>query len=79
VRALQFVAWVILLAAALAPILRKRPFGPRTAGPPLDELVKDPVCHTYVVRSRALPAPGAAEPLFCSAECARRWARETRG
>jgi hypothetical protein len=78
VRALQLVAWFVLLAFALAPILRKKPFGPRTSGP-LDELVKDPVCHTYVVRSRALPAPGAAEPLFCSAECARRWARETRG
>ncbi len=40
-----------------------------------DELVKDPVCGTYVVRSRAVSGPaGAAARYFCSAECARRFA-----
>jgi YHS domain-containing protein len=48
---------------------------PRRAGRPLDdELVKDPVCQTYVVRSRAIRAGGAAgAPYFCSRECARRY------
>jgi YHS domain-containing protein len=39
-----------------------------------DELVKDPVCQTYVVRSRAVRGHGAADaPYFCSEECARRY------
>jgi YHS domain-containing protein len=40
-----------------------------------DELVKDPVCQTYVVRSRAVRGRGADDaPYFCSEECARRYA-----
>lgn len=45
--------------------------GPR----PLDELVKDPECQTYVARSRAVTRHGR---FFCSETCARRHlARET--
>jgi YHS domain-containing protein len=40
-----------------------------------DELVKDPVCGTYVVRSRAVSRPAAeGARYFCSAECASRFA-----
>jgi YHS domain-containing protein len=67
--------WVVILALALLPLLRR---WPRTApSSPLtsDELVKDPVCGTYIVRSRAVKRP-AVEGLryFCSAECAGRYA-----
>lgn len=71
---------VLLLAVAafilvvLLPLLRRslsagrgRPLGGR------DELVKDPVCQTYVLRSRAITRGGDASPYFCSEECARRW------
>jgi len=35
--------------------------------------VKDPVCNTYVVKSRALSrVDGGEVRYFCSAECARR-------
>lgn len=67
--------WIAVIVAALVPVLRRaqRP-GPR---PRLasDELVKDPVCGTYVVRSRAV-SRGAADDTryFCSAECAGRFA-----
>ncbi len=68
-----------LAAAALAasvfvrrlalPGRRARPARP--AGP--DELVKDPVCQTYVVKSRAVSRTAGGEVrYFCSDECARR-------
>ena len=50
---------------------------PRARPPalPYDELVKDPVCNTYVSRSRAVKhADAAGLHYFCSAECARRYA-----
>jgi YHS domain-containing protein len=66
---------IIVVAVALIPLLRRG----RLPTPPgrmsSDELVKDPVCGTYVVRSRAVSGPaGAAARYFCSAECARRFA-----
>jgi YHS domain-containing protein len=35
------------------------------------QMVRDPVCGTFVVREHALTIPGAAGPAvyFCSAEC----------
>ena len=77
-RALQFVAWVVLILVVVVPLVRRRLAASRPRRAPLDELVKDPICQTYVVRSRAVTAPGGAGPLFCSTECARRWVRETR-
>ncbi|HXH83439.1 MAG TPA: hypothetical protein VNN07_10975, partial [Candidatus Tectomicrobia bacterium] len=55
------------LVNALAPRRRREIQG--------DALVKDPVCETYIVRSRAVTRR-FAEGLrhFCSAECARRYA-----
>ena len=75
-RVLLLLAVVILVLTVLLPLLR-RPVS-RGARPPVavsDELVKDPVCQTYVVRSRAVRGRGAdGAPYFCSEECARRYA-----
>jgi YHS domain-containing protein len=67
--------WIAIVVAALLPILRARRLAgarPRMAS---DELVKDPVCGTYIVRSRAVSRIADEGPrYFCSAECARRFA-----
>jgi YHS domain-containing protein len=57
------------------PLLRGRgPGWPLPEQAPRDELVKDPVCHTYVVRSRAVRRPTRSGPrYFCSSACARRY------
>jgi YHS domain-containing protein len=40
-----------------------------------DELVKDPVCQTYIVRSRAVTvSQGGRARYFCSRRCAERFA-----
>jgi len=74
VRVAALALWVVIAIIALIPVLRGRsPSGPprRVAS---DELVKDPVCQTYVVRSRAVTRQTAAGPrYFCSAECAGRF------
>ena len=73
-RALQFLAWLVALAMLLFPFLRRSPLpSGRSAPSPPDELVKDPVCQTYVARSRAISRPGPEGPrYFCSDACARR-------
>ena len=76
-RALQFVLIALLIIMILVPLLRRRSVRVPRRPALHDELVKDPVCQTYVVRSRAVA--GADETYFCSAECARRWAAESRG
>lgn len=76
-RALQFILIALLIVMILVPLLRRRSVGAPRRRALHDELVKDPVCQTYVVRSRAVS--GADETYFCSAECARRWAAESRG
>ena len=66
--------WIAIIVVALVPLLRRGagPAQPRIAS---DELVKDPVCGTYVVRSRAVRRPAGEDALyFCSAECAGRFA-----
>ena len=72
---LLWAAFAVLVVHVLARAFRPR----RRLGPPadaLDELVKDPVCQTYVVRSRAVRRDGAGGPrYFCSAECATRAGR----
>ena len=74
-RVVLLLAIVLFLLFVLLPMLR-RPLA-RGARRPLattDELVKDPVCQTYVVRSRAVRGRGAdGTPYFCSEECARRY------
>lgn len=74
-RAFSLLLWVLIILLLLVPLLRRglpRLRRPVPAG--RDELVKDPVCQTYVVRSRAVSRTMAGQPLyFCSAECARRY------
>jgi hypothetical protein len=53
---------------------RARPAGPRgprsEAARPIEDLVLDPVCRTYVPRSTAIAARVAGrEELFCSTAC----------
>jgi hypothetical protein len=62
---------VALILTVLLPLLRRR--AAVVAVPVVDELVKDPVCQTYIVRSRAVRRSAPDGPrYFCSAECARR-------
>jgi len=68
--------WIAVLVVALVPLLRRRrplpAWRPRMSS---DELVKDPVCGTYVVRSRAVSrAVAEGARYFCSPECAGRFA-----
>src|SRR5438132_11732031 len=73
-RVVLILFWLAAALALLAPVIRRltqRPLGARAAL--TDELVKDPVCNTYVVKSRALSrVDGGEVRYFCSAECARR-------
>ena len=66
---------VAVLVAILVPLLRRAGVAARRAPRALDdELVKDPVCQTYVVRSRAVSARGTTGArYFCSTDCARRY------
>jgi hypothetical protein len=73
VRVLPFLFIVLVLVVVLWPMLRRRPVAATPVGGRAHELVKDPVCQTYVIRSRAI-RPGAGSPFFCSAACAERWA-----
>jgi hypothetical protein len=73
-RGFQLLAWGVALVVLLLPWLRRRPAPADRAIPtPTDELVKDPVCQTYVARSRAVRRQGPEGPrYFCSDACARR-------
>ena len=73
-RVVLVIAWVLLLALALIPVLRRHRLAGGASPVGSDELVKDPVCQTYVVRSRAVRRETASGPRhFCSAECADRF------
>lgn len=74
-RAVVVLAWALLVAFLLRSWLRVgRPPARRPRGAP-DELVKDPVCHAYIVRSRALSRmDNGVLHHFCSPECARQFA-----
>ena len=66
------------LLFVLPPLLRRLrvPAAPRVDAL-ADELVKDPVCRTYVVKSRAVSrAAGGDTRYFCSDECADRFTGE---
>lgn len=50
--------------------------GARRVAPPSTKMVKDPVCGTYVVPSKALTASrGNQTAWFCSPECQHAWQR----
>ncbi|MBI3635983.1 MAG: hypothetical protein HY216_07175 [Candidatus Rokubacteria bacterium] len=71
-RSLALLVWVALAIALAFPAFRR--FRPLRRSEP-DELVKDPVCQTYVVRSRAIRRESAGEAhYFCSVTCAQRFA-----
>lgn len=74
---LAFLAVVLIALSRLPAAWRSRlpPSAPRR-----DELVKDPVCQTYVVMSRAIRSEvgGGAPAFFCSRECAERFQRGER-
>jgi len=69
---------VAVLLFVLPPLLRRlRVPASRRVEALADELVKDPVCRTYVVKSRAVSrAVGGDTRYFCSAECAARFTGE---
>ena len=75
VRALSLLVWVLVAIPMLWPLLRsRRPAGPVDGGTPRDELVKDPVCQTYIVRSRAVRrSERDGIRYFCSSACAKRY------
>jgi hypothetical protein len=67
---------ILLLAIAvlvLILLLRRIRLPSRPVPRPIgDELVKDPVCQTYIVKSRAVRRTEAGrERYFCSEQCAR--------
>jgi len=73
-RATMLVAWLVVLAVLAWAFLRRPPAPSRPGPAAVDELVKDPVCQTYVVRSRALAVSHAGIVRhFCSARCAKQY------
>jgi YHS domain-containing protein len=78
VRALLLIAALVLCFILLAPMLRGWRLRLPGAERP-DQLVKDPFCGTYVLRSRAVRRESGGEALhFCSPDCAARFARGDR-
>jgi YHS domain-containing protein len=75
-RAAVFLVWALAAIALVWPRLRARsPSSPDLPAAARDELVKDPVCQTYVVRSRAIHRMlGGQSRYFCSRDCASRYA-----
>ena len=73
-RVVLIVLAIAVVIVALWPVLRlRRGTGAAAAGVP-HELVKDPVCGIYVVRSRAVARTGGeGSRYFCSPECASRF------
>jgi YHS domain-containing protein len=75
---------LLALIAVIALVVTRLPAAWRARRPSLDErardeLVKDPVCQTYVVMSRAIRSEAGGVPLFfCSRECAARFQRGER-
>jgi len=77
-RVVWLLVWVLAVVALVVSLLRRVAMPRRRPAALRDELVKDPVCQTYVVRSRAVARQDRGEPVyFCSAECARRYAEAT--
>ena len=79
-RGLVYLAALVLLAILVAPVFRawSRSVLVRRATR-RDELVKDPVCQTYIVKSRAVTVEAdGAVTHFCSRQCAARFARGER-
>jgi hypothetical protein len=76
-RALLYVVVLVLAVVIIPSMLRAWRRGAKSAPrTQRDELVKDPVCQTYILVSRAVTAEvGGVPTRFCSRECAARYAR----
>jgi hypothetical protein len=72
-RLLPILLFLVVAFVLLLPLLRGIRLPPRAARRAMpDELVKDPVCQTYIVKSRAVRRSGAGQiRYFCSEQCAR--------
>jgi YHS domain-containing protein len=74
------VLWALLAALTLWPLVRQGRLSHAGRRKPVDELVKDPVCQTYIVRSRAVVRSDEGRPrYFCSDRCARQFASRRPG
>ena len=74
-RLLVLIGWLFVLFVVLWPFFKRWLARlPRRPGAPKDELVKDPVCETYVLRSRAhTRTVGGKTYYFCGPKCAGRY------
>jgi YHS domain-containing protein len=76
-RGLLYLAVLVLVVLIVPALLRawgSRPSSERPAR--RDELVKDPVCQTYILLSRSVTTQlDGVVTHFCSRECAARFAR----
>jgi hypothetical protein len=72
-RLLPILLFLVVAFVVLLPLLRRiRLPAPSVRRTLPDELVKDPVCQTYVVKSRAVRRSDAGHiRYFCSEQCAR--------
>jgi hypothetical protein len=72
-RLLPFLIFAVIAVMLLLPTLRRLRLPARPVPTPVgDELVKDPVCQTYIVKSRAVRRTAAdGVRYFCSEQCAR--------
>jgi hypothetical protein len=72
-RLLPFLLFLVVAFVLLLPLVRRyRLAGPAQRRALGDELVKDPVCQTYIVKSRAVRrADAGGVRYFCSEQCAR--------
>jgi YHS domain-containing protein len=65
------------LRRGAAPLRRERPAGRPPASAPVEEMVQDPACGTWVPLSQALTSRRGGETLhFCSAECRDKYLKE---
>lgn len=80
---IRFVLFSVLLTLVVRAVLRLvagiiegASGGQAKQVPPSTKMVKDPVCGTYVVPSKALTASRGNETAwFCSPECQHAWQR----
>jgi len=79
-RGLLYLALLALVMIVVPAIMRSwRARVPSTPRTQRDELVKDPVCQTYVLLSRSVTTEeDGVVTHFCSRECAARFARGER-
>ena len=77
-RGLVYIAALVLIMIVVSRMLQAWR-APRRRPPQRDELVKDPVCQTYVLLSRAVTREAnGVVTHFCSRECAARFAEGRR-